>query len=263
MIHKNKQKGSLTVIGTGIKARFHISPEAKSALKYADKVLYLVADTLTEHWIRELNPTSESLTNCYADGKKRIDSYVEMIQIILGEVRKGLRVCVAFYGHPGVGVYPSQKAIRIARSEGFEARMQPGISSMDCLFADLGIDPLSDGCQNFEATDFVIHKRVFDPRSALVLWQVGFLADVSYKASGKYDLRYLIVLQEVLLTHYPPDHKIILYFAATISLAEPSILKLRLKQLANSSFHGGYTMYVPPIKQTDPDHDMLKRLGLS
>ena len=258
----NIRKGSLTVVGTGITARFHISAEAIAALKYADQVLYLVSDDLTERWIRKLKPTSRSLANCYDESKDRIDSYTEMVQIILDEVRKGRRVCAAFYGHPGVGVYPSREAIRIARVEGFEARMQPGISAKDCLFADLGIDPLDYGCQSFEATDFVLHKRVFEPRSDLILWQVGVLANCNYKASGMYDLQYIPVLQEMLMVHYPPSHQVILYAAATVSFARPEIRRMQLRQLSKSSFHGGYTMYVPPMPQTKPDPGVIERLGL-
>jgi precorrin-2 methylase len=60
-------------------------------------------------------------------------------------VREGLNVCAAFYGHPGVFVYASHQSIRLARAEGFEAQMLPGISAEDCVFADLGIDPENMG----------------------------------------------------------------------------------------------------------------------
>lgn len=262
MARRKARKGSLVIVGTGIKARFQFSPEAAAALKYADKVFYLVSDSLTERWLHKLRPTAQSLGYCYAEGKERSDSYSEMIGIVLGELRKGLRVCVAFYGHPGVGVYPSHEAVRIARAEGFEAEMQPGISAEDCLFADLHIDPISSGCQSFEATDFLMHKRIFDPRCHLVLWQVGVIGNTHFAESGMYDLQCLDTLQDVLLAHYPRNHELVLYYSATISLARPSILKVRLKMLSKSKFHGGYTLYVPPLQQTVPDRDMLERLGL-
>ena len=40
--------------------------------------------------------------------------------------------------HPGVYVAPSHETVLRARAEGYPARMLPGISSEDCLFADLG-----------------------------------------------------------------------------------------------------------------------------
>ena len=49
--------------------------------------------------------------------------------------------------------------------EGFNAQMLAGISAEDCLFADLGLDPGKNGCQSFEATDFLIRRRQFEPTS--------------------------------------------------------------------------------------------------
>jgi len=56
-----------------------------------------------------------------------------MVERILKNVKDGFKVCVVFYGHPGVFVQPSHEAIRIARLEGFSARMLPGISAEELL----------------------------------------------------------------------------------------------------------------------------------
>ena len=77
-----------------------------------------------------------------------------MVERILSYVRRGLNVCVVFYGHPGV--HPGHESIRRARMEGFSASKLPGISAEDCLFAELGIDPSKN-------------ERKFDNRS-LILW---------------------------------------------------------------------------------------------
>ena len=58
-------KGSLTVVGTGIKAVGQITPEAKAWIEYADKVLHNVADPVTEVYIQSLNSNEESLKNFY------------------------------------------------------------------------------------------------------------------------------------------------------------------------------------------------------
>ena len=117
--------------------------------------------------------------------------------------KKGERVVAAFYGHPGVFVAPSHLAIAGARKEGFEARMLPGISAEDCLFADVGFDPGERGCQSFEATDFLLRKRVFDVTSPLVLWQVGVIGVRDYQKSDLWGPRGLEVLVRRLLEFYP------------------------------------------------------------
>jgi uncharacterized protein YabN with tetrapyrrole methylase and pyrophosphatase domain len=165
--------GSLQVVGTGYLIAGHATPQAVAAMRRADKLLYLVGDRPTRAWIESLNPSAESLQDAYAVDKRRSQSYQEMVERILAPLRRGLDVCAAFYGHPGVLAHPSHAAIRQAREEGFDAWMLPGISAADCLYADLRVDPGAQGCQSFEATDFLLRARRFDPTSVLLLWQIG------------------------------------------------------------------------------------------
>src|SRR5207249_370834 len=132
--------GSLAVVGTGIRFGSHTTREAWQRIKDADQVLYLLPDRVSPQWIEELNPAARSLGGHYAVGKPRSETYDGIVEEILACVRKGLRVCVALYGHPGVFVYPSHEAIRRARAEAYPAEMLPGVSAEDCLVADLGID---------------------------------------------------------------------------------------------------------------------------
>jgi hypothetical protein len=52
--------GSLTVVGTGIRLS-QMSMEARVSIKSAEKVLYSVADAVTETAIKKLNSSAESL----------------------------------------------------------------------------------------------------------------------------------------------------------------------------------------------------------
>jgi len=199
-------KGSLIVVGTGIKTVGHLTVEAIAWLETADKVLYVAGDLVAEAVITRLNPKgAESLSRMYAEGKPRIQTYNEMVERVLECVRSGMLTCLACYGHPGVFVYPSHVSIRRARSEGFAAKMLPGVSSEDCLFADLGVDPATVGCQSFEATDFLANSRRIDPASSLILWQIGVVGETTFK-SGIHSLSALPLLVERLLQYYPPNH---------------------------------------------------------
>ncbi len=158
-----------------------------------------------------MNPDAvESLQDLYGEGKERQDTYDQMVERILECVRSGLRTCAAFYGHPGVFVYPSHVAVRRARAEGFSAIMLPGISAEDCLFADLGIDPAAYGCQSYEATDYLFSQRRLEPSSALVLWQVGVVGSTTFTA-GEYDRSLLPLLVAKLSETYPPHHRVFVY----------------------------------------------------
>ena len=255
--------GRLSVVGTGIRSVAQTTREAADLMAAAEKLLYIVADPITEAWMRELNATAESLHDAYAEGKPRRDSYKEMVERILAPVREGRYVVAAFYGHPGVFVYPSHEAVRIARGEGFEAEMLPGISAEDCLFADLGIDPAEHGCCTFEATDFLVSARRFDPCSHLILWQIGVVGETDYRIRRPANDHRLVVLTEVLLEHYPAMHEVVIYEGAQFVVCPPRIRRVPLAELPMAPVEVISTLYVPPRESRFADREMLKRLGMA
>src|SRR5436309_4431878 len=177
--------------------------EALAWMQRADEIIHLVADPVAEALIASLKPGKEfTLQGFYGEGKPRAESYNEMIEFILSRVRAGVLVCGAFYGHPGVCAYPPHESIRRARAEGYAAFMLPGISSEDCLFADLGVDPAVGGCQSYEATDFLLNNVSIDASSQLVLWQIGTLGDWTYQTQH-YDIRAMPLLVRKLSRFYP------------------------------------------------------------
>lgn len=252
--------GSLTVVGTGYRIAGQTTPEAQTSIQKADRVFYVAADPVTQVWLEKLNPAAESIRNCYAVGKDRMVSYQEMVDRILSAVRDGLDVCAVFYGHPGVCVYPAHEAIRRARLEGFKARMLPGISAEDCLFADLGVDP-GEGCQSFEATDFLVRRRKFDPCSALILWQIGSIGVRTYKKEDLWNPEGVRVLVEVLKKTYPPTHKVVVYEAVHYPVCDPRIQRVSLDRVPKARVTIASTLYVPPRSTARYDVKMAARLG--
>jgi uncharacterized protein YabN with tetrapyrrole methylase and pyrophosphatase domain len=240
------RRGSLVVVGTGIKLAGHTTLETMACIQRAQKLLYLVTDPTTEAWLRQLNPNAESLEDTYAEGKSRYKTYEEMTARIMAAVRSGLQVCAAFYGHPGVFVSASHEAIRRARRSGFPARMLPGVSAEDCLVADLGVDPAENGCQSFEATDFLMARRRIDPTSALILWQVGVLGEVSVRKGMPCRRERLEVLTAFLRRHYPPRHRVVLYEAAQFPACDPMVKRIPLASLAKQKILAMTMLYVPP-----------------
>ncbi len=254
--------GSLTIVGTGIQLVGHLTLAAQAWIQQADKVLFAVADPLTAEWLRSLNPTAEALPY-NTKNQRRSETYQEIVQRILAEVRLGLNVCAVFYGHPGVFATPTHAAIRQAQEEGFPAQMLPGISAEDCLFADLGLDPGKSGCQSFEATDFLIRRRKFDPTSALILWQIAMIGNLGFYQPDGY-LQGLSVLTEVLTADYSSDREVIVYEAAVYyPVCQPVIQKLPLCQLPTAKITEISTLYIPPQPSAFVDREMMIRLGMA
>lgn len=256
------KKGSLTLVGTGFLAAGQTTPEAIVCIKRAEKLFHMVSDPVAWAWLKDLNPTAESLHDSYGEGKPRNLSYAEMAERMLAPVRQGMEVCAAFYGHPGVFVTPSHEAIRQARLEGHGARMLPGISAEDCLIADLGVDPSKYGCQSYEATYLLTRKLRFDPHSALILWQIGVVGVTSYQKNDLWSQEGVEILQEFLLQHYPADHQVTVYQAPQLPVFPPIIQPVPLAGLSRAKVTVASTLWVPPAGLPSLDYEMFDRLGM-
>lgn len=249
----DQHRGSLSIVGTGITGVGQTTLEAVECIKTADVLFYAVVEPTTELWLRQLQPTAISLADLYAPGKPRAKTYAEMTARMVSAVRRGARVCAAFYGHPGAFVDASHRAIRTLRREGYRARMFPGISADGCLYADLGINPGARGVQSFEATDFLLSRRRFDPTSGLVLWQVGVLGEPDARLKGACRPERLRFLTRVLSRAYPSRHRLVVYYAPTFPAHDAIVQRLELRGLASAVVHPMALLYVPPRRQRSPD----------
>ena len=253
--------GSLTVVGTGIQLIRQLTFEAREELERADELLYAVSDPVSATWLERLNPAARSLGELYEPGRPRREIYAAMVEEILAAVRRGSRVCAAFYGHPGVFVTPSHEAIRRARAECFPARMLAAVSAEDCLFADLGIDPGDRGCQSYEATELLVRGHPVDPTAALVLWQVDVLGRSEYQPRG--DSSALPVLVDYLLRFYPPEHEAVFYAASPYPICAPIVERTAVGTLAAPGTRAMSTLYVPPLPPRPPDEAVVAQLDAS
>jgi Tetrapyrrole (Corrin/Porphyrin) Methylases len=253
--------GSFCAVGLGMMLGAHISPRARSEIAMADVVFVLVSDAIVELWLQEMRPDMRSLQPFYAEGKRRTDSYREMIESMIVEVRAGRRVCGVFYGHPGVFAQVPHDAVATARGEGFEAEMHPGISAEDCLYADLGIDPATYGCQHYETSQLMFYRRRIDLSAYLILWQIGLAGDRSFAryATGA---PYRQLLVELLVEEgYPPGHEVIAYEAATLPIASPRMERMPLSALADADLRLQTTLVVPPARPMQRNEAMLARIS--
>lgn len=238
------RQGSLTVVGTGLHFATQLTLGARAAIEQADRVVYVLDDAEGEAWLRTLNPAAESLRERLqgAGARLRLDAYGDMAEHIVTLLREGLRVCAVFEGHPGVFVCPAHQALQRARQEGFAAKLLPGITAADCLFADLELDPAPNGCQLFDATDLLLNRRRFDSSAELLLWQVGMVGNPYYRS---YEPVGLPLLVEFLAEHYGPEHEVVLYEAAVRPGQEPVIERVPLARLPEARINERSLLYVP------------------
>ncbi len=257
------KKGSLTIVGTGLITPAHLSQESISYIKSADVVHFLIPDPLGKSTVEILNSNIKNLGEFYFSGNNRLESYNMMVDSILSDVRKDKDVCVIFYGHPGVFVYPSHESIRQAKLAGYQARMLPAISAEDCLVADLGIDPGYSGCQHFECSQFMFYQHSINIYSSVILWQLGVVGDDTMSTTLKPAKNGLIMLKESLLNWYPEDHEVTVYEAATLPLMPARIETVQIGKLESIMVNPITTLYIPPLSIPPINIDFCKRWNIN
>lgn len=255
------KKSSLTVVGTGIKFLSQMTLEARTYIEQSDKVLYLVNDPVLKQWITDVNKNSESLDDVYFSHAKRIDSYHAISKYILSHLTDSKHICVVLFGHPTVFAKPALDAVIDAKEQGYDAKVLPAISSEDCLFADLLIDPGTCGCHSFEATDFLLYRRKFDPNSHLILWQPDVIGVQGHEVSqDKIGVR---LLCEHLQNFYPSNHPVVVYEAAQYPGLKPRIVKTLLRDLEYITLSSICTLYIQPLGKSKYDDEYSKRLNIA
>ena len=261
---QNKE-GILAVVGSGIKSGCDFTSEAISLIKHADKVFYCVADPVTEIYIKTLSPYAKDLYVFYSNDKERYHTYVQMAELLLHEVRKGLKVVAVYYGHPGVFVLPSHRAVQIARKQGLRAFLVPAVSALDCLVADVDFDPSFPGLQILEATDMLLRKRPILTDRHIVIWQVGCVGNPGYRRQG-YLKEHFAVLLDYLEEFYSTDQEIIHYIGSQFPTVTSVIECIPLSQFRSPEISkqvtGISTFYIAPKHCVPYDTNIGQKMGL-
>lgn len=255
-------KGRLVIVGTGLITAKHITREATDHIRSAEIVYHITPDPLSVDYLKSLNNNLVSLADCYQKTSNRRETYSLMVERVMSGVHQGNKVVAIFYGHPGVFVTPSHELISQCRIEGIHAKMLPGVSAEDCLFADLGIDPGSVGCQSYEATFFLLNKIPINPASPLIIWQLGVIGDTSFSTDVKPAKNGMRMLKDKLLRYYTEEHSAIIYEAPEIAGFSPRIETARINTLDDVSINEISTLYLPAAHNAIPDTEFIKKWQL-
>ena len=251
------------MVGTGICVGNQTTKSAISHIKQADVVYAAVVDGLGLAWLQRLNSNVVDLGELYRADKSRVDTYREMVDLMVAAVESGLRVCGAFYGHAGFFAWAPKQAVKVLRQKGYQAHMEAGVSALDCLVADLGLDPGEYGCVALETTQFLFYQQVLNPHCLVVLWQVGLAGDFEFKGQElKNNHRGLAILTEQLLTYYPPKHEVILYRAGVLAIETAKIEPLALENLPNAEVCSLTTLVIPSIGLAPFDSKVLAKFAI-
>ena len=260
-MNNNTSRGSLICIGTGITLAGQITTLSKNYLEQAESVFGILPDKLSEDWVKSINPCYKSLQYLYAEGKSRRQTYQDMTEVVCQAVRDGKDVVLALYGHPGVFACVGHFAIERLKKEGYRAQMLPGVSADACLYADLGIDPGTTGCQAYEATQFLFSGVPLNTSAYTILWQIGLAGEHTLK-TFKTTKQNLEATVKILNKWFPLEHEMILYEAPFLPVQKPRMDKFKLQDLPEMEISSISTLVIPPLTGLKLDKEALEVFGL-
>jgi len=107
----------------------------------------------------------------------------------------------------------------------------------------------------------VLRPRPLDVTSALVLLQVGVIGERLWRDGADANRQGLRLLQETLERTYPAHHEVTLYRAAQLPIADATVVRLPLGQLAEGPVQINSTLYVPRLDRPLRLPEMAARLG--
>jgi precorrin-3B methylase len=255
----------ISIVGLGIVAVHQMTREVEGVIRQSRHCLLADPSFGVRSYLQSICPKVTGLNSFYEPGKSRLPTYRRMAAEVIDAALAEAPVCFATYGHPLVYCYPTTLIKRAAVLLNLRVEIFPGISSLDTLLIDLGVDVGLEGLQMYEATDLLLYRKPIHKEIPCILWQAHVVADPTYQTERRL-VEDFLPLQNYLLDFYPPKHLVTLVLSKTFPLVEPLVETFSLGTLAERLVEGPQlgNLYIPPLRRAEvKDLDLLGKMQSS
>jgi uncharacterized protein YabN with tetrapyrrole methylase and pyrophosphatase domain len=239
---------ALYIIGLGVKIPGHTTLEAAEALSRCGR-LYSIVQEPPAVWLPSRAGAIPviNLMTMYVEGALRTQNYERVANAILDGLKEAPVVGYVTYGNPLAYDSVAQKLVRDARRDGVSFRVVPGISSIDTILCDLGVD-MAPGIQVFEASWLAASRTPLNPSVAAILLQLGHFGSARAHYRDRRPAEALKDLVEYLCQFYPPAHEV--FLVQSSSTSQPAAIKqVRLDGLCEITDRDwAESMYIPTLE---------------
>jgi uncharacterized protein YabN with tetrapyrrole methylase and pyrophosphatase domain len=243
----NVPVADLYIVGYGMRLPNDLTLETLAILKQCKRVFGGPPISAPAFGI----PQMENVMELYAPDKPRLETYREMVALVLEAAADG-PVAFATYGSAMVGTLPAHRLLEEAPRRGLAVHVANAVSSFDGIWADFNIEPFY-GFQIWEASVLVTHEVIPDTKATLLLPQApvyGVKTGMDPSTLRIEPSREVSQLQAYLRRFYPADH--VVHVATTSTgLGSPlrSIVKsVPLSELDSVEGHESSTLVVPRLE---------------
>ena len=251
------------IVGLGVLNIDQLTREAELAMRRSNEVLFVDTGVATQTYLASLCPRITALFDAsYEPTGHRLNAYHRMAARVLDAALDHPPVTFAMHGHPIVGAYAPFLIKDMASLLDLSVEVLPGISAMDCLFAELMIDPCVSGMQMYEATDLLLRHRPLLPDVPALIWQIGNVETSLYTTFASKPVRFER-LRSHLLRFYPPDHVVTAAYSTPHPLMPSTAHRFPLRDFCEQAhvLHTGFTLYIPPAADRPiEDHELLQQI---
>jgi uncharacterized protein YabN with tetrapyrrole methylase and pyrophosphatase domain len=262
--NKETRLSKITIVGAGVLSPDHLTLEADRTMRASSIIYYLLdSNPRMTAYLDTLGTKVVDLSNLYREGAFDQDVYMQIAKIVIEATKRYDRVCFLVPGHPLIYVTASTLILDEARRLGIKATALPGISSLDTMIIQLGLEIGRHGLQVFECNRFIYFSISPDPRIPLFLLQpgaigTGFITEKRANRARRFD-----ILRDYLLRHYPPQHQCLLLvskFDSRLRAVKRAVAIRDIPQFAKIIDYDT-SMFVPPSADFKiVDQDFYSRL---
>lgn len=143
----NFSRGTVDLVGLGIRLPGHLTVDGLGLLATAEVIFCLEPPAFYSDALASVSTRVVPLNGLFGKYALRDDALREAARQVADAAAERAGVVFALGGHPTVAVAPFLHLAELAGARGLTLRVCPGVSSLDTLFADLGVDPCVDGMQ--------------------------------------------------------------------------------------------------------------------
>ena len=197
-------KPALVIAGHGVGNSLQLTVESQRAIAQCNAVYVLSAGDALKSYHKTLRLPLTDLSPRLAEAPAT-EAYLDIAGFILREAELDPPVAFLVPGNPLFLNSITRFLVQAARERTIEIDLFPGVSLLDALISDLGLDVTSRGLQVFDARHVLTTGAVVNSRVPLLVLQVGGLQALE-AASTDPAADAGAGLTGLLLRHYPADH---------------------------------------------------------
>lgn len=251
-------KPDLVIAGTGTKKIHEMTMQTYWACEEADVITGIFLDNLFVSAIeQEFEADVLNFTEEYKKwSEDRYESFYEVIMatLSLANEEDTFVTCLGA-GHPSMLNSTTKCTYTMAKYWDIDARLYPGVSAIDSICAQLGIDPIRHGVQQYMISTAIDQNITLNPGSYFIGWRlVGVLQSDEPDNNPIYDY----------LAQYYPDDRICLVSTSPITpYRSGKIQEMQLSDLPSlteQDFQIATLVVTPPYDEEEWQENQYQRI---